>query len=222
MYHIAPSLLCSSPLELKQDMDALNELGVDWYHIDIMDGHFVPNLAIGLDYLRILAKYGKAPFYAHMMVDNPAAYVDTLAGMGISYYAFHYETTHNHFRLCQQIRNAGMKPGIVLNPSTPIYALEDLLPELSAVTLMSMEPGFSGQKFMPFTYDRIRKLREMIGGGSTLIEVDGGADNEISLNCIKAGCDVVVGGYFTLFRPGMTMEQKHKEYKSVLQAGGVK
>ncbi len=221
MHHIAPSLLCSSPLELKENMDALNRLGVDWYHIDVMDGHFVPNIAIGFDYLRILAQYGTAPFYAHLMVENPSDHIDTLAGMGVAYCAFHYETTHNHFRLCQRIREAGMKPAVALNPSTPVYLLEDIIPELDAVTLMAFEPGFSGLKFMPFTYERISKLKRMIGSGKTLIEVDGGIDNAIAVSCIREGCDVIVGGYPTLFRAGMPMEETYAEFKKALQAGGI-
>ncbi len=199
MYHISPSLLCADQLELKQTVAELETLGVDWLHIDVMDGSFVPNFAFGTDLTRAIGRLSKLPLYVHMMSVHPMDFVKPFADLGAEYYCFHYETTVNPFRLCQQITAAGMKAAAALNPSTPVEVLADLLPYLSCITLMAIEPGFSGQTFLPHTYEKIRKLRRLIGTAPVLIEVDGGADIPISMECIRSGADVIVGGYFTLF-----------------------
>ena len=157
-----------------------------------------------------------------MMCTRPMEFIKPFAELGVDYYCFHYEATVNPFRVCQEIEKNGMKAAIALNPSTPVELLEDLLPDLSCVTLMSIEPGFSGQKFLQHTYKKIRKLREMAGDRLVRIEIDGGADIPISMKCIENGADVIVGGYFNLFDSAYSLPDKYRAYRLALENGGIK
>lgn len=214
MYHIAPSLLCCDPFALGGAMEELNRLGVDWFHVDMMDGHFVPNLAIGLDYMERIVSRSGHPVYVHMMVTHPEGYVTRAAECGASYFAFHYEAAQAPFRLCQAIVRAGMQPCVAISPATPAAALAELLDSVRVVTVMGVEPGFSGQRFLPFTYRKIAQLREIIGERDVLIEVDGGADLEIAERCLQSGADVVVGGQFLLFDSAAPLAQQYLSYQA--------
>lgn len=216
MYHIAPSLLCCDPFALGGAMEELNRLGVDWFHVDMMDGHFVPNLAIGLDYMERIVSRSRHPVYLHMMVTHPERYVARAAECGAAYFAFHYEAAQAPFRLCQAIAGAGMRPCAAISPATPVSVLADLLDSVRAVTVMGVEPGFSGQRFLPFTYNKIAQLRALIGERDVAIEVDGGADLEIARRCLDAGADVVVGGQFLLFDDAAPLAQQYRSYQAAI------
>lgn len=215
MLPLTPSLLCANALTLGETITECNALDISWYHMDVMDGRFVPNFAIGTDYFKNIAESTNHELYAHMMVQDPSRYIDFFADLGASYYCFHIETTNNPFRLCNQIHAAGMKVGIALNPITEVEVLSNLLNLCDVVTLMSIEPGFSGQSFLTHTFEKIGQLKRMISNKPVLIEVDGGADFNLSKQCLEAGADRVVGGYFTLFNGKDTITNNFYEFNKL-------
>ena len=192
----APSLLSADFLNLGRDVEMLNQSDAEWLHLDIMDGQFVPNISFGLPVVSAVRKATTKVCDVHLMIERPEAYIEAFAKAGADVLTLHYEANRHLHRAMQQIRDNGMKAGIVLNPHTPVELLEDLLPYLDMVLLMSVNPGFGGQKFIDKTFDKIKRLRKMIDDNKydVLIEVDGGVNTKNAQLLFEAGADVLVAG----------------------------
>lgn len=207
---IAPSLLSADFLHLSRDIEMLNDSQADWFHLDIMDGVFVPNISYGIPLVQSIHKMAKRPLDVHLMIVKPERYFEKFYEAGADIITFHYEASTHIHRSVRQIKSLGIKAGIVLNPHTPVSFLEDILEDLDLVLLMSVNPGFGGQKFIEHTYSKIEKLRNMIDKNnlSTLIEIDGGINIENAPKLFATGADVLVAGYtvFSSEDPKKTIE----------------
>ena len=195
---IAPSVLAADFANLERDVTMINNSQADWFHIDIMDGVFVPNISFGMPVLKAIGKHAKKPLDVHLMIVDPDRYIKTFAELGAAVLTVHYEAcTHLH-RSIQAIKQAGMKAGVALNPHTPVHLLKDILGDLDLVCLMSVNPGFGGQKFIERTYDKVRELATMRldQNANFLIEIDGGVTSDNALALKTAGADVLVAGSF--------------------------
>lgn len=200
---IAPSLLAADFLNLKKEIEMINESSADWLHLDIMDGVFVPNISFGFSVLDVLNDVSEKPLDVHLMIVEPQKFVAEVAAAGAYMMNVHYEAcTHLH-RTIAAIKEAGMKAGVTLNPHTPVHLLEDIIEDIDMVLLMSVNPGFGGQKFIEHTVTKTARLKEMINqkGLSTLIEVDGGVNLETGKRLVDAGADVLVAGSFVFKAP---------------------
>ncbi|TYB79226.1 ribulose-phosphate 3-epimerase [Bizionia myxarmorum] len=193
---IAPSMLAADFGNLQRDTEMVNNSDADWFHIDVMDGHFVPNISYGFPIIEAIKKYATKPLDVHLMIEKPERYIEKFAKVGADIITVHYESTVHLHRTLSQIEDAGCKAGIVLNLTTPVSVLEDILPKCYMVLLMSINPGFGGQKFENITYNRIKKLRKMIDdqGLNTRIEVDGGVTDKNIKQLVEAGADAFVAG----------------------------
>ena len=195
---VSPSLLSADFLHLERDIEMINNSDADWLHLDIMDGVFVPNISFGFPVMEAVAKVCKKPLDVHFMIVHPEQYIERTARLGAMLMNVHLEAcTHLH-RTIQEIHQAGMKAGVTLNPSTPVSALEDIIGDVELVLLMSVNPGFGGQKFIPNTINKVLRLRELIArsGSKALVEVDGGVQNETAPRLVQAGADVLVSGSY--------------------------
>ena len=193
---IAPSLLSADFSHLAQDLEMINRSEADWLHLDIMDGVFVPNISFGFPVLKHVARLCTKPLDVHLMIVQPEKFIPEVKALGAMMMNVHYEAcTHLH-RVVGAIRDAGMKAGVTLNPSTPVCLLKDIIRDVDMVLLMSVNPGFGGQKFIEHTIDKVKELRELIDntGSKALIEVDGGVNLETGKRLIDAGADVLVAG----------------------------
>ena len=195
---IAPSLLAADFANLQRDSEMLNKSEADWFHIDIMDGVFVPNISFGMPALKAIAKHATKPLDVHLMIVNPDQYIETFAELGSAVLTVHYEACDHLHRTLQKIKSCGMKAGVALNPHTPITVLESIIKDVDVVCLMSVNPGFGGQSFIEETYTKVRTLKTLIREkeSATLIEIDGGVTNKNAKQLINAGADVLVAGSY--------------------------
>ena len=196
MIKIAPSILSANFIKLGEEIKAAEEAGVDMLHIDIMDGHFVPNMTIGPFIVESIRKITSLPLDVHLMIEEPDTYLRDFIKAGADYVTVHLEASVHLHRTVQLIKETGAKAGVSLNPATPVWSLEDILPDIHLVLLMSVNPGFGGQKFIPQALDKIRILKKFIKekGFTTLIEVDGGINIDNAKDVTSAGADILVMG----------------------------
>ena len=195
---IAPSLLAADFANLQRDIEMVNESQADWFHLDIMDGLFVPNISYGMPVVKAIKEHAKKPLDVHLMIVDPDRYIHTFAQLGSSFLSVHYEAcTHLH-RTVQAIRQEGMKAGVALNPHTPITVMEDIITDVDLLLIMSVNPGFGGQSFIENTYKKVRQAKALItqAGANTLIEIDGGVTLSNAKALVEAGADALVAGSF--------------------------
>ena len=193
---IAPSLLSADFSKLREEIEMINSSDADWFHIDVMDGVFVPNISFGFPIMKFIKKYAKKPLDVHLMIVNPDQYIERFRDYGADILTVHYEAcTHLH-RSLNAIKELGMTAGVVLNPHTSVSVLEDVIYDTDMVLLMSVNPGFAAQKFIPQTFEKIKKLKNLIQKNqmNTLIEVDGGVDDSNAERLFEAGANVLVAG----------------------------
>lgn len=197
-HKIAPSILAADFARLDQACSIINDSDADWFHIDVMDGHFVPNISFGMPVMQAIKKHAEKPFDVHLMITDPDRYTKAFKNAGADILTVHYEACNHLHRSIQAIKNEGMKAGVALNPHSPVELLRDVLKEIDLVCVMSVNPGFGGQKFIDHSFEKVRSLKRMIkeADATTLIEVDGGVNSENAKKLIECGADVLVAGSF--------------------------
>ena len=198
---IAPSILAANFGNLQRDIEMINQSDAHWFHLDIMDGVFVPNISFGMPIINAIAEHATKTLDAHLMIIDPDRYIKTFADLGIDYLTVHYEACSHLHRTLQAIKAEGMKAGVALNPHSNINLLEDTINDIDLVCIMSVNPGFGGQSFIENTYSKVEKLKEMIikKNASTLIQIDGGVTNKNAKQLAEAGADILVAGSY-IFR----------------------
>ena len=198
---IAPSILAADFGNLQRDVEMINQSDAHWFHLDIMDGVFVPNISFGMPIINAIAEHATKTLDAHLMIIDPDRYIKTFADLGVDYLTVHYEACPHLHRTLQAIKAEGMKAGVALNPHSNINLLEDTINDIDLVCIMSVNPGFGGQSFIENTYSKVEKLKKMIikKNASTLIQIDGGVTNKNAKQLAEAGADILVAGSY-IFR----------------------
>ncbi len=208
---IAPSVLAADFGNIQRDFEMINASKADWFHIDVMDGVFVPNISFGMPVISAMKKHAKKPLDVHLMIVNPDQYISTFKNIGADILTVHYEACSHLHRTLQAIKDEGMKAGVALNPHTPIHLLEDIIHDIDLVCIMSVNPGFGGQTFIEHTYKKVRELKMLIDKKetSTLIEIDGGVNIDNAKLLLDAGADVLVAGSFVFKskNPELTIQE---------------
>lgn len=189
-------MLSADFLKLGEEIEMVNNSDADWFHLDVMDGRFVPNISYGMPIIAQMKKLAKKTFDVHLMVEQPERYLEDFKKAGADYLTVHYETGYHLHRTLTSIRALGMKAGLAINPHTPVDMVQDFLPEIDLLLVMSINPGFGGQKYLPLTDNKIRRAKELINraGSNTLIEIDGGVTLENAADIVACGADVLVAG----------------------------
>ncbi|MBO7580887.1 MAG: ribulose-phosphate 3-epimerase [Bacteroidaceae bacterium] len=215
MTKVSPSLLAADFANLTKDIDMLNHSDADWLHLDVMDGVFVPNISFGFPVLEAVAKICQKPLDVHLMIVDPGKFTQQVKALGAYMMNVHYEACPHLHRTIQQIHDAGMKAGVTLNPHTPVNVLDDIIQDVDMVLLMTVNPGFGGQKFIEHSIEKVKKLKALIQqtGSHALIEVDGGVNGDTGKRLVEAGVDVLVAGSY-VFR-AENPEARIKELKSL-------
>lgn len=215
MTKVSPSLLAADFANLTKDINMINRSEADWLHLDVMDGVFVPNISFGFPVLEAVAKICKKPLDVHLMIVDPGKFTEQVKALGAYMMNVHYEACPHLHRTIQQIHAAGMKAGVTLNPHTPVNVLEDIIQDVDMVLLMTVNPGFGGQKFIEHSIDKVRRLKELIQktGSHALIEVDGGVNGDTGKRLVEAGVDVLVAGSYVF--GAKEPEERIKELKDL-------
>ena len=215
MTKFSASLMCANTLDLRQDLLSLDEAGIDLFHTDIMDCHFVPNIAMNFDTLRLIQTVSKTPFDVHLMVTNPDDYIEKLKGLNVEYLSFHIEAEPTPIRLLRKIKALGIKAGVAYNPATSISGLEYIIDELDFVLVMTVEPGFASQSFISSAYKKIAAIRKL--SDKIEIQVDGGLSAQPAKECVKKGADILVCGTLSIFKTDISIKDAFNEYKKAIQ-----
>ena len=215
MIKFLPSLLCANYINLEKDIRDLDKAKTDIYHIDIMDGHFVPNLGFSLDEIKQMKEITDTPFDVHLMVEKPEEYINKLIALKVEYISFHFEAVKYPLRLIKEIKNKGTKVGVVVNPITKVDLLSYFLDELNYLVVMSIEPGFSGQKFIPSMFEKIENAKEIMNKKKIdiPIEIDGDVNEKTAIISIKKGASMLVCGVTSIFKPNSNLYDEYNKFK---------